>query len=138
LQTASSSHLIVKDTAHSRLEGMILWLQLHCIRNDRINFLLRLVTERDLLINWLMFKTSICIGKAFHCLYRPQNSPYFEACKFISNLGYYYYYYYGSTALCWALAAFQFLDPTHSRYDSLDGGSARCKASTTYTQNNTE
>jgi hypothetical protein len=29
---------------------------------------------------------------------------------------YYYYYYYGSTALCWALAAFiQFLDPTHSR-----------------------
>jgi hypothetical protein len=33
----------------------------------------------------------------------------------------------------WSL--FQFLDPIHSRYDSLDGGSARCKAAT-YTQNN--
>jgi hypothetical protein len=31
---------------------------------------------------------------------------------------------------------FQFLDPIHSRQDSLDGGSYRCKAST-YTQNNT-
>jgi hypothetical protein len=29
---------------------------------------------------------------------------------------------------------FQFLDPIHSRYDSLDRGSASCKAST-YTQN---
>jgi hypothetical protein len=26
-----------------------------------------------------------------------------------------HYYYYGSTALCWALTAFQFLDPIHSR-----------------------
>jgi hypothetical protein len=31
---------------------------------------------------------------------------------------------------------FQFLDPMHIRQDSLDGGSARRKAST-YTQNNT-
>jgi hypothetical protein len=31
---------------------------------------------------------------------------------------------------------FQFLDPIHSRQDSLDGGSARRKAST-YTQNKT-
>jgi hypothetical protein len=31
---------------------------------------------------------------------------------------------------------FQFFDPTQSRKDSLDGGSARCKAST-YTQDNT-
>jgi hypothetical protein len=30
---------------------------------------------------------------------------------------------------------FQFLNPIHSRYDSLDGGSARLKAAT-YTQNN--
>jgi hypothetical protein len=43
---------------------------------------------------------------------------------------------YGSTALYWALAAFQFLNPIQSRYDSLDGGSARPKAST-YTQINT-
>jgi hypothetical protein len=44
---------------------------------------------------------------------------------------------YGYTAVCWTLAAFfQFLDPIHSRYDSLDGGSARRKAAT-YTQNNT-
>jgi hypothetical protein len=41
---------------------------------------------------------------------------------------------YGSTAL-WILAAFQFLDPIHRRYDSLDGGSAHSKAAT-YTQNN--
>jgi hypothetical protein len=27
---------------------------------------------------------------------------------------YYYYYYYGFTALCWALAAFPFLNPIHS------------------------
>jgi hypothetical protein len=31
---------------------------------------------------------------------------------------------------------FQFRNPIHSRYDSLDGGSARRKAAT-YTQNNT-
>jgi hypothetical protein len=31
---------------------------------------------------------------------------------------------------------FRFLNPIHSRYDSLDGGSARHKAAT-YTQNNT-
>jgi hypothetical protein len=43
-------------------------------------------------------------------------------------------YYYGSTALCWALAAFQFLDPIHNRQDSLGGGSATRKAST-YIQN---
>jgi hypothetical protein len=43
---------------------------------------------------------------------------------------------YGSTALCWALVAFQFFNPIHSRKDSLDGGSARRKAAT-YTQNNT-
>jgi hypothetical protein len=28
---------------------------------------------------------------------------------------YYYYYYYGCTALCWALATFQFLDSVHSQ-----------------------
>jgi hypothetical protein len=33
----------------------------------------------------------------------------------ISCIVFYYYYYYSSTALCWALAVFQFLDPTHSR-----------------------
>jgi hypothetical protein len=33
------------------------------------------------------------------------------------------------TALCWALAAFQFLELTHRRQDSFDNGSARCKAS---------
>jgi hypothetical protein len=49
---------------------------------------------------------------------------------------YYYYYYYGSTTLCWALAAFQFLDTMHSREDYLDGGSARRKTAT-YTQENT-
>jgi hypothetical protein len=32
---------------------------------------------------------------------------------------------------------FQFLYPTHSQYDSLDGGSTRRKAST-YIHNNTE
>jgi hypothetical protein len=31
---------------------------------------------------------------------------------------------YGYTALCWALAAFQFFNPIHSQQDSLDGGSA--------------
>jgi hypothetical protein len=30
-------------------------------------------------------------------------------------LGYESYYYYGSTALCWALALFQFLHPIHCR-----------------------
>jgi hypothetical protein len=35
------------------------------------------------------------------------------------------------------LATFQFLNPIHNRKDSLDGGSARGKAST-YTQNNTD
>jgi hypothetical protein len=34
------------------------------------------------------------------------------------------------------LAVFQFLNPIHSQYDSLDGGSARRKADTC-TQNNT-
>jgi hypothetical protein len=34
----------------------------------------------------------------------------------------------------WSL--FQFLNPIHSRYDSLEGGSARLKASI-YKQNNT-
>jgi hypothetical protein len=52
-----------------------------------------------------------------------------EACW---NL-YYYYYYYGSTVLCWTLTAFSVFDPIHSRYDSLDGGSARRKAAT-YTE----
>jgi hypothetical protein len=45
---------------------------------------------------------------------------------------------YGSTPLCWALVVFQFLNPIHSRQDSLDRGSARRKASTdrtTQTQN---
>jgi hypothetical protein len=36
----------------------------------------------------------------------------------------------------WILAVFQFLNPIHSRYDSLDGESARRKAPA-YTQNNT-
>jgi hypothetical protein len=45
-------------------------------------------------------------------------------------------YYYGSTALFWALTAFQFLDLIHRRQDTLDGGSARWKASI-YTQNYT-
>jgi hypothetical protein len=37
---------------------------------------------------------------------------------------------YGSTALCWASDAFQFLELLHSRYDSLDGESARRKTVT--------
>jgi hypothetical protein len=41
---------------------------------------------------------------------------------------------YGSTTLSWALAAFQFLNPIYSPWDSLDGRSARRKV-TTYTQN---
>jgi hypothetical protein len=44
---------------------------------------------------------------------------------------------YGSTALCWMLAAFQILNPVHSRYYSLEGRSARRQAAT-YTQNNTD
>jgi hypothetical protein len=32
----------------------------------------------------------------------------------------YYYSYCGSTAFCWALVAFQFLDPIHSQQDFLD------------------
>jgi hypothetical protein len=36
----------------------------------------------------------------------------------------------------WSLAAFQFHNPIHHSWDSLDGGSARRKAAT-YTQNNT-
>jgi hypothetical protein len=48
------------------------------------------------------------------------------------------YYYYGSTAFCWTLGArYQFHDPIHSQYDSLDRGSARRKAAT-HTQNNTQ
>jgi hypothetical protein len=43
---------------------------------------------------------------------------------------------YGSTALCWTLADFQFLNPIHSRQHSPDAGSTRRKAAT-YTQNNT-
>jgi hypothetical protein len=45
-------------------------------------------------------------------------------------------FYYGSTALCCALAVSSVFNPIHSRLDSLDGESARRKAST-YTQNNT-
>jgi hypothetical protein len=41
----------------------------------------------------------------------------------------------GSTVLCWTLVAFSVFNPIHSRYDSLDGGSARRKAAT-YIQNN--
>lgn len=89
LQTASPSAFLVSDATHSRSGGMIVWLQLNCIRNDLNDFLLRLVTERVLLINRLMFNVSIYIGKAFQCLYRSQISPYFDACKCISNLGYY-------------------------------------------------
>jgi phosphatidylglycerophosphate synthase len=36
----------------------------------------------------------------------------------------------------WAWPLFQFLDPLHSWWDSLDGGSARRKAAT-YTEGNT-
>jgi hypothetical protein len=43
----------------------------------------------------------------------------------------------GFTALCWPLVTFQFLNPIHSRYDPLNGGSASHKAAT-YTQNNTK
>jgi hypothetical protein len=39
-------------------------------------------------------------------------------------------------SIYWTLAT-RFLNPMHSRYDSLDGGSARHKAAT-YIQNNTE
>jgi hypothetical protein len=53
-----------------------------------------------------------------------------------NNNNYYYYYYYGSTALCWALATFQFLDTIHSRYDSLDGDQPVARP-LTYTQSNT-
>jgi hypothetical protein len=52
-------------------------------------------------------------------------------CAHILSVG-----HYGSTAVCWALAAFRFLNPIHSQYESLDGGSAHHKAAT-YTQNNT-
>jgi hypothetical protein len=46
--------------------------------------------------------------------------------------------YYGSTALCWALyAIFSSFLILYRRQDSLDGGSARRKAST-YTQDNTD
>jgi hypothetical protein len=48
-----------------------------------------------------------------------------------------YLFIYGSTVLCWTLATFHFLNPIHSRSDSLDGGSAHSKA-TSYTQNITE
>jgi hypothetical protein len=45
-------------------------------------------------------------------------------------------YYYGSTVLCWTLAAISvYLSYTHL-VGLLDGGSARCKAST-YKQSNT-
>jgi hypothetical protein len=33
-------------------------------------------------------------------------------------------------SICCALAAFEFIDPIHRRQDSLNGGSARRKAST--------
>jgi hypothetical protein len=33
---------------------------------------------------------------------------------------YYYYYYYYNTAFCCALSLFQFLNPQHSRYGSMD------------------
>jgi hypothetical protein len=46
------------------------------------------------------------------------------------------FFLYASTAL-WTLAAFQFLNLKHSRYDSLDGGSPRLKAAT-YIQDNTD
>jgi hypothetical protein len=39
-------------------------------------------------------------------------------------------FFNGSTALCWALAVFQFLNLIYRRQDSLNGGSARRKAST--------
>jgi hypothetical protein len=43
----------------------------------------------------------------------------------------------GSTALCWDLTVFfQFLNPLHGRYNSLDGGSAR-RNTVTCTQDNT-
>jgi hypothetical protein len=41
---------------------------------------------------------------------------------------------FGSVALCWTLAAFSVFLSIHSRYNSLDGGSARRKAATN-TQN---
>jgi hypothetical protein len=37
---------------------------------------------------------------------------------------------------CWTLTRFQFLNPIHSRQDTLEGGSAHRKA-TVYTQDNT-
>jgi hypothetical protein len=62
--------------------------------------------------------------------------PTAVSCKLHCELRWYCrcYYYYGSTALCWALAAFQFLDLLHGRQDSLDGGSACYKASTLHTE----
>jgi hypothetical protein len=42
----------------------------------------------------------------------------------------------GSTVLCLASVAFQFLNFTHCPDETLDGGSARRKTAT-YTQNNT-
>jgi hypothetical protein len=48
-------------------------------------------------------------------------------------MNYYYQWFYSS--LSGLGRYFQFLDPIHSQYDSLDGGSARRKVST-YTQDN--
>jgi hypothetical protein len=43
----------------------------------------------------------------------------------------FYLYIYGSTVLLLELGRFfQFFNPIHSRYDALDGGSARRKAAT--------
>jgi hypothetical protein len=44
---------------------------------------------------------------------------------------------HGSTALCWASAAFSLSWSFYSQQNSLDGGSAGRKAAT-YTQNNTD
>jgi hypothetical protein len=42
------------------------------------------------------------------------------------------YYYYGTTVGPWPL--FKFIDPIHSRQDSLDEGSDRRKASALHTE----
>jgi hypothetical protein len=46
------------------------------------------------------------------------------------NLPQCHFLFCGSTALCWALDDFQFLDLIQGRQVSLGGGSARRKAST--------
>jgi hypothetical protein len=55
---------------------------------------------------------------------------------FMLSETYIFSFFHGSTAFFGSWPLFQFLNPIYSLYDSLDGGSDRCKAAT-YAQNNT-